>query len=108
MLHFSELKQDALETTTVEDLINALHLQNHPEGGYFAETDRDKLRVPNPFLAADRSRISYSRSQADDDSTRSASTTIYYMLTPANSMGRFHRIRAGQCIHCIKGEGAMY
>jgi len=102
---YFELQQNALETTTVQHLINALHLQKHPEGGYYAETDRDKLRVPNPFLAADQSRTSHSRTQADDDSTRSASTTIYYMLTPASSVGRFHRNK-GRTVHTLhKGRG---
>lgn len=30
-------------------LIDHLNLLPHIEGGYFVETDRDNLRVPNPF-----------------------------------------------------------
>ena len=31
-------------------MIKSLGLEEHPEGGYFVQTDRDDCRVPNPFL----------------------------------------------------------
>ncbi len=87
-------------STTVESpftrhLITRLRLQKHPEGGYFIETDRDPLRVPNPFRSG----------SDDDDSTRSASTTIFYLLTLANPVGHFH-INKGRTIHTLhRGRG---
>lgn len=62
------------ESNRTQTLIKTLNLQVHPEGGYFAETDRDELRVPNPFEVK--------RMEEGQDSTRSASTTIYYLITP--------------------------
>ena len=85
------------EAPSTIDLIKKLGLQKHPEGGYFRETDRDPLRVPNPF-----------RSSSDnDDSTRSASTTIYYLLTPASPTGRFHRNR-GRTVHTLHSGRGRY
>jgi len=64
----------------------------HPEGGYFVETDRDPLRVPNPF-------------STEKGSTRSGSTTIHYLLTPKTNYGGFHRNRA-RTVHTLhKGRG---
>jgi len=62
------------ESQKTRSIIKTLDLQSHPEGGYYKETDRDALSIPNPFKVK--------RSEADSDSTRSASTTIYYMVTP--------------------------
>ena len=75
---------DQLETSQVQSVINKLKLLRHPEGGYFVETDRDTLRVPNPFT----------KGGASSASTRSASTTIYYFLTPTAPQGMFHRNKA--------------
>ncbi|KAI5211993.1 hypothetical protein E4T38_00886 [Aureobasidium subglaciale] len=38
------------ESPQLAKLISTLNLQQHIEGGYFVETDRDTNRVPNPFL----------------------------------------------------------
>lgn len=85
------------ESPSVRHLIAKLHLQKHPEGGYFFETDRDQLRVPNPFQS--------SSNNTDDDSSRAACTTIYYLLTPASPTGHFHRNKA-RTIHTLhKGRG---
>lgn len=75
---------DQLETPQVQSVINKLKLLKHPEGGYFVETDRDTHRVPNPFI----------ENGGSSASTRSASTTIYYFLTPAAPQGMFHRNKA--------------
>lgn len=76
------------ENPYIRTLISKLHLLPHPEGGYYAETDRSLQRVPNPF-----------RESADDkDTTRSASTVIYYLLTPVTPLGVFHRNR-GRTVH---------
>lgn len=68
--------------------------QVHPEGGYFVETDRDALQVPNPFGPTDAA-----------DSLRNASTSIYYLLTPKTSFGAFHRNK-GRTVHTLhRGRG---
>ena len=85
------------ESPSVRHLIAKLHLQKHPEGGYFFETDRDPSRVPNPFQS--------SSNGTDADSSRAACTTIYYLLTPASPIGHFHRNKA-RTIHTLhKGRG---
>ena len=38
------------ESSQTRALISHLNMQPHIEGGYFVETDRDALRVPNPFI----------------------------------------------------------
>ena len=84
------------ESKNTTAIIEKLNLLPHPEGGYYAETDRDTLRVPNPFKS----------STADgSDETRSASTTIYYYLTPHSPLGHFHRNKA-RTVHTLhKGRG---
>jgi predicted cupin superfamily sugar epimerase len=62
------------ESQKTRSVIETLGLQSHPEGGYYKETDRDALSIPNPFQTK--------KSGGGSDSTRSASTTIYYMVTP--------------------------
>ena len=87
-------KENVEEAPGAQHLIELLNLQKHPEGGYFVETDRDQLRVPNPFKGHD-----------PKDSTRCASTTIYYLLTPATPKGSFHRNK-GRTVHTLhKGRG---
>ena len=85
------------ETPAVASIIKQLGMLRHQEGGYFAETDRDFRRIPNPFHGADTS--------IDGDDTRSASTTIFYLLTAQNSFGAFHRNKA-RTVHTLhKGRG---
>lgn len=89
------------EPPSIHQLITKLRLQKHPEGGYFFETDRDAWRIPNPFLSSN----SKSESIDNADSTRNASTTIYYLLTPANPTGHFHRNK-GRTVHTLhRGRG---
>ncbi|KDQ64841.1 hypothetical protein JAAARDRAFT_167525 [Jaapia argillacea MUCL 33604] len=57
------------------DLIKQLRLQRHPEGGYFAETDREEYYVPSPFTAG---------------APRPIATSIYYLLTYDNPSGVIH------------------
>ncbi|KAI5302051.1 hypothetical protein KEM56_001084, partial [Ascosphaera pollenicola] len=89
-------------------IIDTLRLQPHVEGGYFVETDRDPLRIPNPF----RNRSPYAF-QPDEPTvqeqvnspTRSASTSIFYLLTPSAPLGCFHRNR-GRTVHTLhRGRG---
>ena len=94
-----------VEAPGIQDLILKLNLRRHPEGGYYVETDRDPLRVPNPFRAHDSYKTTLSSECNQYNSTRSASTSIYYLLTPGNPTGVFHRNKA-RTIHTLhKGRG---
>ncbi|KAK3700913.1 hypothetical protein LTR37_015716 [Vermiconidia calcicola] len=85
-----------------KDIIEALSLQPHPEGGYFIETDRDPLRIPNPFASQPKAKESLADSRVE---SRSASTTIYYYLTPERPLGYFHRNKA-RTVHTLhRGRG---
>lgn len=64
------------------------------EGGYFVETDRDTIRVPSPF-------------GPKPTDSKNASTTIHYLLTPATSLGSFHRNRA-RTVHTLHRGRARY
>ena len=102
---FFEPKSNSAEPASIQDLIVKLGLQKHPEGGYYVETDRDPLRIPNPFRSVDSSTAFHQSAEDENDSTRSASTTIYYLLTPGSPRGVFHRNK-GRTIHTLhKGRG---
>lgn len=113
------------EKPAVQSTIATLGMQSHVEGGYFVETDRDTRRVPNPFNPANSelyhaaSRDAASRLNptvaafattvfpSDDqaDLTRSASTTIFYLITERSPMGAFHRNKA-RTVHTLhRGRG---
>lgn len=81
-------------------------MQEHIEGGYFVETDRDPLRVPNPFISDSQQTKT---EEAADDAWRNASTTIYYLLTltAKNSFGRFHRNK-GRTVHTLHWGRGRY
>lgn len=90
-------------------IINALNMIPHIEGGYFAETDRDPLIIPSPFPVTPASEATLSlagpRRPGFDPKVRNASTTIFYLLTPASPQGNFHRNRA-RTVHTLhKGRG---
>ncbi|KZT24463.1 hypothetical protein NEOLEDRAFT_1067085 [Neolentinus lepideus HHB14362 ss-1] len=57
------------------EVIKQLGLQRHPEGGYFAETDRQTETVPSPFA---------------DGASRSLATSIFYLLTNEEPNGYIH------------------
>ncbi|KAH8425364.1 cupin domain-containing protein [Aspergillus melleus] len=89
------------DSPTIQKTIQTLNLQIHPEGGYFVETDRSQLRIPNPHRHANLNPTV----ETDDDATRAASTTIYYMLTPSSPLGAFHR-NASRTVHTLhRGRG---
>ncbi|KAF1350048.1 RmlC-like cupin domain-containing protein [Delphinella strobiligena] len=133
------------EPPKLQKLIETLHLVAHIEGGYFVETDRDPLRVPNPFLkngtqqqtssdqttfytstgcvsadlsdkltahdaaaaatASDEELGQEKSGERKNDSTRNASTSIHYLVTPASPLGAFHRNR-GRTVHTLhRGRG---
>lgn len=92
------------ESPQIHQLINALNLQTHIEGGYFVETDRDKLLIPNPFLSPQQRS---EHSLRDADLWRNASTSIFYLLTPQRPLGRFHRNK-GRTVHTLHSGRGIY
>ena len=62
-----------------EEVIRALSLAPHPEGGFFRETFRDKVI-----------------------GERAASTAIYYLL-PQGEISRWHRVDAAEVWHFYAG-----
>ncbi|EXJ90804.1 hypothetical protein A1O1_03909 [Capronia coronata CBS 617.96] len=90
------------DSAAIETTISNLNLLEHIEGGYFAETDRDPLLVPNPFQHLP---ALTNPTAIDDSPTRHASTTIYYLVTPRSPVGHFHRNRA-RTVHTLhRGRG---
>ena len=85
----------AHESDSTQQIISALHLEKHIEGGYFAEIDRNPLTIPNPFLKENGGDEDVNRTAekpvGGDDGVRNASTSIYYMLSPITPQGNFHR-----------------
>ncbi|EPS93577.1 hypothetical protein FOMPIDRAFT_1055848 [Fomitopsis schrenkii] len=73
-------------------LIPELHLQRHPEGGYFVETDRQSDTVPSPFVGG---------------APRSLATSIYYLLTPDEKNGVFH-VNKSATMHVLHQGRAEY
>ena len=71
--------------------ITHLHLQPHPEGGYFKETHR-----------ADEN-ISAAALQTRFSGFRSFSTAIYYLLQQGD-FSAFHRIKSDECWHFYAGQ----
>ena len=61
--------------TQLQQLINELELQAHPEGGYYKET--------------------YRSSQTLEGQDRQLLTSIYFLLT-AENVSRFHRIKSDE------------
>ena len=84
------------EQPDVQQIIDTLHMQKHPEGGYFVETDRDPRVIPSPFAK-----------QPGGDETRNLSTTIFYLLTPNNPKGSFHRNK-GRTVHTLHRGRGLY
>ncbi|KAI5296478.1 hypothetical protein KEM55_005798 [Ascosphaera atra] len=91
------------EQKTTQTIINTLHLEKHIEGGYFVETDRNPLQIPNPFPSSTHTKTDESNS----NNLRSASTTIFYYLTPSSPQGAFHT-NAGRTIHTLHHGRGRY
>jgi predicted cupin superfamily sugar epimerase len=105
-LHFAQNlrgSRSETESRAVASTIASLNLQKHPEGGYYAETDRASLLIPNPFKISDGS----TGPNADKDSVRNASTTIFYLLTPKSPVGHFHRNKA-RTVHTLHSGRGRY
>jgi predicted cupin superfamily sugar epimerase len=79
---------------TAEDVIRLLRLTPHPaEGGFFRETYRSDLEIPRASLPA-----AYR-------GPRSASTAIYYLLTPS-TFSAMHRLTGDEVFHYYLGDPA--
>lgn len=100
LLHQSQQKKEKKEEDpSIQSTLKTLNLKPHLEGGYYTKTDRNPLRMANPFNTPN------SIPQAEDDSTRSASTAMYYYLTPSAPLGVFHRNRARTVHTWHRGRG---
>lgn len=76
----------------VQKLIQALNLQPHPEGGFYAETFRDEyVNLPTSALPS-HFKVG-----------RSVSTAIYFLL-PTGSKSRIHIIPSAEVFHFYGGE----
>ncbi|KAI0646202.1 RmlC-like cupin domain-containing protein [Trametes meyenii] len=73
-------------------IVEQLKMHKHPEGGYFAETDRQTDLVPSPFAGG---------------ALRSLATTIYYLLTPDEPNGVFHMNKSAT-MHVLHQGRAEY
>lgn len=74
-------------TSRAAELIGLLGLEPHPEGGYYREIFRSASRVTT----------------ADARGTRSALTTIYFLL-PAGTKSRWHQVDSDEVWHFYEGE----
>jgi uncharacterized protein len=70
------------------ELIRALGLRPHPEGGYFRELYRSDTRVQ----------------PSDGRSDRAAATTIHFLLV-AGTHSRWHRVQSDEIWHFYEGDG---
>ncbi|KZT37136.1 hypothetical protein SISSUDRAFT_884868 [Sistotremastrum suecicum HHB10207 ss-3] len=77
---------------TNTQLISELNLQRHPEGGYYAETDRAKENVASPYA---------------DGAERAVSTTIYYLLTEETPSGVIHKNKS-RTMHVLQEGRVRY
>jgi uncharacterized protein len=76
---------------TAQQVIDRLQLQPHPEGGYFRETYRSSLRHLEHALPSEYG------------GERSASTAIYYLLTP-DTFSALHRVKSDELFHFYAGD----
>jgi uncharacterized protein len=67
----------------IAELIDKLQLQPHPEGGFYRETWRSNLSLPQSILPAEYT------------GDRSAGTSILFLL-PTEHFSRWHRVRSAE------------
>lgn len=77
--------------TPINDLIELLELQPHPEGGYFKETYRSNGIIPQDCLPEEFS------------GKRNHSTGIYYLLQ-SDDFSAFHKINQDEMWHFYSGD----
>src|SRR5262245_46985064 len=70
----------------VNDLINLLHLERHPEGGLFRQTFRSQLTV----------------APSDGRGPRAGLTLIYFLLVQGG-FSRWHRVASDEAWHWYEG-----
>ncbi|PWH87219.1 cupin domain-containing protein [Brumimicrobium oceani] len=75
----------------IQDIVERLDLQEHPEGGYFKETHRSVGEITEENLGENYK------------GSRNYSTTIYFLLTSAN-FSAFHRIKQDEIWHFYDGS----
>lgn len=73
--------------TRQKEIVAALRLQPHPEGGLFAELYRDSNWVQHPAK----------------DAMRPAMTLIYYLL-PSTTFSALHRVAQPEAWHHLEGD----
>jgi uncharacterized protein len=76
-------QQFPVPSPDVRDLIQALELQAHPEGGFYRETWRSDLILPQSSLS-----VGYT-------GDRSAGTAILFLL-PTGHSSRWHRVKSAE------------
>ena len=76
---------------SIEQLIEKLELQPHPEGGYFKETYRSEGQIHEDSLGPEYA------------GTRNYSTGIYFLLT-SESFSALHRIKQDEIWHFYDGS----
>jgi len=75
----------------LQQIIEKLQLEPHPEGGYFRETYRSKGEISPENLGG------------EFNSSRNYSTCIYFLLT-SDSFSAFHRIKQDEIWHFYDGS----
>ena len=76
--------------SAVQDLIQSLRLESHPEGGYYRETYRAPGQIPQSVLPR------------RFNGNRAFSTAILFLLESGSFSG-FHRLAADECWHFYQG-----
>ncbi|KAH6968593.1 hypothetical protein HG530_013430 [Fusarium avenaceum] len=97
------------ENPRSKSLIEALSLELHIEGGYFRQTDANPITIPSTYseeaLSDQTLALSGPTREGYRAETRRLSTTIFYLLTPRQPQGNFHRNRS-RVIHALhRGRG---
>ncbi|MDD3858903.1 MAG: cupin domain-containing protein [Bacteroidales bacterium] len=77
--------------TEIQQIVNKLELLPHPEGGFYRETYRANMIIPQSILGKEFS------------ANRNVSTCIYFMLT-SDSFSAFHRIKQDEIWHFYRGS----
>lgn len=75
----------------INEIIEKLDLQTHPEGGYFKEVYRSNGTIPKTVLGNNYS------------GPRNYATSIYFLLTSDN-FSAFHKINQDETWHFYKGS----
>ncbi|WP_109437121.1 cupin domain-containing protein [Aquimarina sp. AU119] len=75
----------------VEEIVDRLEMNSHPEGGYYKETYRSESMIPQHVLGEGFT------------GARNYSTAIYFLLT-SNNFSAFHRIKQDEIWHYYEGS----